>query len=64
MAVQIASSTALALLRHTPTPSAIRHGHVQQRRHPARLPKSSVCPKMKNVLAEQVARMKRLALKT
>ena len=63
MALQMASSTALALLMLMPTPRAIRNGMYSSVFQPASRPNSSRWPKTKNVLAEQVARTKRLALK-
>src|SRR5688500_58668 len=62
-ALNHASNTALALLMLTPTPSAIRIGMYSSDFHPAFLPNSSFCPKAKKVLAEQVARTKRLKLR-
>src|SRR5436190_6686551 len=62
IAPQIASKTALVLLMHTPTPSAISIGRARIDFHVACLPNSSRCANTKNVLAEQVASTNRLAL--
>src|SRR4051812_49111990 len=63
MSPQIASKTALQLLMLTPTPSAISVGKYKIDFHPARFPKSSRCPKTKNVLVEHVASTNNVALK-
>src|SRR3954469_11246520 len=60
MAPQMASRTALALLREMPTPRPMRTGMERRERQPASFPKSSRWLKTKKVLAEQVARTKRL----
>src|SRR4051812_31123314 len=64
IADQIASSTAFVLSRLTPTPRPIRNGRYRSDFQPALSPNNSRCPNTKNVLAEHVARMKRLAEKT
>src|SRR5205807_2468502 len=61
---QMASKTALQLLRLTPTPNAMSVGRYMIDFQPARLPKSSRWPKTKKVLVEQVARTNSVALKT
>src|SRR4051812_50188455 len=51
IAPQIASNTALALFKPTPTPRLIRNGRYREGFPPACFPNRCFCPEMKNVLA-------------